>query len=153
MRREPLLIAGITFLVLLVLFAIIGPNLRHDYENPIRGALPFQFPSSNAWLGTDELGRDIFARLAYGARVSLFIGLTVQAISLSVGIIVAVVGVYAPKWISSPLLRLTDTMFAFPDILLAILIIAVFGRGKTPVIAALAVTAWPAIARLVRSQL
>lgn len=151
--RDPLLWAGMIFLALLVVFAIIGPNLRYNYQYPIPGALPFQFPSQRAWLGTDELGRDIFARLAYGARISLYIGLAVQCISLTTGIIVGSLGIYAPKWISSPLMRLTDATFAFPDILLAILIIAVFGRGTTPVIIALAVTAWPAIARLVRVQL
>ena len=151
--RDPLLWSGITFLVLLVIFAIVGPNVRYNYQYPIPGALPFQYPSHTAWLGTDELGRDIFARLAYGARISLYIGLAVQCISLTTGIIVGSLGIYAPKWIASPLMRLTDAMFAFPDILLAILIIAVFGRGTTPVIVALAVTAWPAIARLVRVQL
>jgi ABC-type dipeptide/oligopeptide/nickel transport system permease subunit len=153
LRRDPLLIGGMAFLSLLVLFAIFGPSIHQSYIDPIKGALPFQYPSRVAWLGTDEIGRDIFARLAYGARISLYIGITVQVISLSTGIVVGSIGTYAPKWIASPLLRLTDAMFAFPDILLAILIIAVFGRSTTPVIVALAVTAWPAIARLVRSQL
>ena len=149
--RDPLLWAGILFLLLLVLFAIFGPLVHHNYSDEV--ALPFQYPSRNAWLGTDELGRDLFARLAFGARISLYIGLTVQLISLTTGVVVGSIGIYAPKWISSPLMRLTDAMFAFPDILLAILIIAVFGRGTTPVIVALAITAWPAIARLVRVQL
>jgi ABC-type dipeptide/oligopeptide/nickel transport system permease subunit len=149
--REPLLWAGGVFLVLLLLFAAIGPSMHNNFRDPV-GA-KFQYPSAHAWLGTDEIGRDLFARLAYGARISLFIGFTVQLISLTLGIVVGSLGIYAPKWIASPLLRLTDAMFAFPDILLAILIIAVFGRGTFPVIVALAVTAWPAIARLVRSQL
>lgn len=149
--RDPLLWIGFGFLALLVLFAIFGPNLRHNYSDTV--AKPFQYPSRVAWLGTDELGRDLFARLAYGARISLYIGLTVQLFSLTLGIVVGSLGIYAPKWIASPLMRLTDAMFAFPDILLAILIIAVFGRGTTPVIVALAITAWPAIARLVRTQL
>ena len=150
-RREPLLWAGIVFLVALLLFAVFGPFLHHNATDPI--GPKFQYPSANAWLGTDEIGRDIFARLAYGARISLFIGFTVQLVSLTLGIVVGAVGIYAPKWLASPMLRLTDAMFAFPDILLAILIIAVFGRGTFPVIVALAVTAWPSIARLVRSQL
>lgn len=150
-RHDPFLWAGIGFLVLLLTFAIFGPNFRHNYYDPV--GLPFQFPNRNAWLGTDEQGRDLFARLAYGARISLYIGLTVQFISLTTGVVMASLGIYAPKWIASPLMRFTDAMFAFPDILLAILIIGIFGRGTTPVIVALAITAWPAITRLVRSQL
>lgn len=152
-RREPFLWVGGAFLVLLVAFAIVGPNLRYNYMDPVPGGRPFMLPNAKAWLGTDELGRDLFARLAYGARISLRIGFTVQLICVSLGILVASVGIYAPKWVSAPLMRLTDAMFAFPDILLAILIIGIFGRGITPVIVALAITGWPAMARLVRSQL
>lgn len=150
-RRDPFLWIGVAFLLLLFLFAIFGPFFRHNYYDPV--GTPFQFPNRNAWLGTDEQGRDLFARLAYGARISLYIGLTVQFISLTTGVVMASLGIYAPTWISSPLMRFTDAMFAFPDILLAILIIGIFGRGTTPVIVALAITAWPSITRLVRSQL
>lgn len=142
---------GIFFLLLLAAFAIIGPNMRHSYIDPV--GKPFEVASAKAWLGTDELGRDLFARVAYGARISLIIGLIVQTISLAIGILVGVAGVYAPRWLAVPLLRLTDAMFAFPDILLAILIVGIFGLGMFPVIAALSVTTWPSVARLVRSQL
>lgn len=150
MKRDPLLWFGASYLVLLVLMAIFGPTMRHSAFD--MGATPHLPPSGEYWLGTDEVGRDVFARIAHGARISLLVGLIVQAISISVGVFVGVVGVYAPRWISVPLLRLTDGMFAFPDILLAILIIGVFGMGMTPVIAALSVTAWPGVARLVRTQ-
>jgi ABC-type dipeptide/oligopeptide/nickel transport system permease subunit len=130
--------------------AIFGPHFRHSYEAPI--AKPFLPPSGSYWLGTDEQGRDIFARLAYGARMSLLVGISVQVIVLVVGVFVGVVGVFGPKGIAGPVMRLTDAMFAFPDILLAILIIGVFPLGLMPVIIALAVTAWPAVARLVRTQ-
>lgn len=150
-RRDWLLWIGIAYLVALVLFAILGPYLRHNFYDPVGQKL--KGPSPVAWLGTDQLGRDLFARLAYGARISLYIGLVVQLLSLTTGITVGVLGIYAPRWLAAPLMRLTDAMFAFPDILLAILIIGLFGRGTTPVIVALAITAWPAIARLVRTQL
>ena len=149
-RRDPLLWFGIVYLVLLVLFAIFVPIFGHRYEEQVgKTFLPAggQFP-----LGTDELGRDILSRLAYGARVSLFVGIVVQLISLVVGITVGVIGIYGKKWLSVPLMRLTDGMFAFPDILLAILIIAVWKPGVIPVIVALSITAWPAFARLVYTQ-
>lgn len=160
MLRRIMLGFGIGFLVFLVLFAIFGPNLRHS---PFEQGPVNQGPSAAYWLGTDELGRDVFARLAYGARISLFVGFTVQILALAIGILVGVLGVYAPKWIASPLLRLTDAMFAFPDILLAILLIGLFqsfgvrgGGGlldAIPVVVVLAITAWPGIARLVVTQL
>jgi len=137
-------------MALLVLFAIFGPEMRHPYDQS--AGKPFLPPSGQFWLGTDEQGRDTVARLAFGARMSLLVGLSVQAITLVVGTLVGVLGVFGPKWLSGPLMRLTDAMFAFPDILLAILIIGVFGMGLFPVIAALAVTAWPSVARLVRTQ-
>lgn len=169
--REPMLWFGIVFLVLLVLFAVFGPAIRDAqlhasvksnsftsvYDQVGR---PFLAWDSQTPLGTDQQGRDIVARLAAGARISLTVGLVVQAVALLLGITVGVLGVYAPKWIASPLMRLTDGMFAFPDILLAILVVGVMAASKVdvpggtmlPVILGLAVTAWPSIARLVRAQ-
>ena len=149
-RREPLLWIGIGFLVLLVLFAIFGPSIRHPYIGSVGS--PHLGPSTQFWLGTDELGQDIFARLAFGARISLKIGLTVLMISLSIGVSVGVLGVFAPNWVRLPLLRFTDGMFAFPDILLAVLIVGMLKPGEFPVIVALSVTSWPSIARLVVTQ-
>jgi ABC-type dipeptide/oligopeptide/nickel transport system permease subunit len=170
--REPLLVMGIAFLAFLVLFALFGPMIRDaqlrpdgverfsSVYDPV--ARPFTPAGGKLWLGTDEQGRDIVARLAQGARISLFVGFIVQLIALSVGVTVGILGVYAPRWLSVPLMRLTDAMFAFPDILLAILIVSVVRTemfdflgpvGKTlPVVAALSFTAWPSIARLVRAQ-
>ncbi|RYI11869.1 MAG: ABC transporter permease, partial [Acetobacteraceae bacterium] len=174
MRRDPLTIFGIVFLGLLLLFAAFGPSVRTwqldglakriDPELTRPGAPPFDAvrravstkpfapAGGELYMGTDETGRDIVARLAQGARVSLFVGFVVQGIALLVGVTVGVLGVLGPKWLRAPLLRFTDGMFAFPDILLAILIVAVLGPGMTPVIAALAVTAWPSLARLVVTQ-
>ena len=114
-------------------------------------AAPFMPPSSDFWMGTDEIGRDVFARIAYGARVSLLIGFSVQIIALIVGIFMGTLGVFAPKWIAVPVLRFTDGMFAFPDILLAILIVGLWDKALAALIIALAVTAWPAVARLSRT--
>jgi ABC-type dipeptide/oligopeptide/nickel transport system permease subunit len=130
-------------------------------------AKPFLPNGGDYPLGTDEQGRDILARLAQGGRTSLLIGLTVQGIALFLGLLVGSLGVFAPKWIREPILRFTDAMFAFPDILLGILLIGAFAsaavanptfqnlvdQGTLPVIAALSATAWPSVARLVRSQI
>lgn len=152
---------GAGFLALLVIFAVFGPSLRHTID--AQSSSINAGPSAEFWLGTDELGRDVFARLAYGARISLFVGLSVQSIALLVGIVVGTIGAMAPKLVRTVILRITDAMFAFPDILLAILLIGIFqtkratGAGAIldalPVVVVLAITAWPSITRLVVTQM
>jgi ABC-type dipeptide/oligopeptide/nickel transport system permease subunit len=141
---------GVAWMTLLILLAIFVPMFK-SYETKI--GLPFEGPGPIAWLGTDEKGYDVFARLAYGARMSLLVGIGVQVSALAIGLFLGISAVYGPKWIRVIILRLTDAMFAFPDILLAILIIGIFNdRGIRPVIIALTVTAWPGIVRLVKTQ-
>ena len=128
--KDPLVWAGILFMVFLVLFAIFGPMIPTGAKEPVYDPIgsPHQaYGSAHALLGTDELGRSFLQRIAYGARVSLLIGFTVQLINLSFGVFIGVVSTFAPKWIAVPVMRLTDGMFAFPDILLAILIIGILG--------------------------
>ena len=154
--KDPLVWAGILFMVFLVLFAIFGPMIPTGAKEPVYDPIgsPHQaYGSAHALLGTDELGRSFLQRIAYGARVSLLIGFTVQLINLSFGVFIGVVSTFAPKWIAVPVMRLTDGMFAFPDILLAILIIGILGPGWVPVIVALSVTGWPSVARLTKTQL
>lgn len=161
MRHSPLLLFGIAFLAVLVLFAIFGPMMGGGITYTGWGT--FEMPSSHHWLGTDELGRDVFARIAYGARVSLAVGLTVQLLALVVGVSAGMVGTFGPRWLSVVVMRFTDGMFAFPDILLAILIIGLLethggvgggliggfiASGFLPVVVALSITAWPSFARL-----
>lgn len=150
-KRDPLFWGGVGFLTLILLFAIVGPHIRHDFL--ALGDTTHELPSSKHWLGTDELGRDIFARLAYGGRLSLMIGLIVQTFAITTGILMGTIGVFAPTWIRTPVLRFTDAMFAFPDLLIALLIIGLWSAGVVPVIVALSITSWPGMARLVRAQL
>lgn len=150
-KRDPFFWGGICFLVLLLLFAIFGPTFRYDYSKTSQDV--WAPPSADHWFGTDTLGYDIFARVAYGTRVSLMIGLIVQTISVTFGIIMGTLGVFAPNWLRQIVLRFTDSMFAFPDILIALLIIGLWSPGPVPVIVALSITSWPGMARLVRSQL
>jgi len=150
-KRDPFFWGGIAFLVVLVLFAIFGPTFRHDYSKTSSDV--WLSPSGDHWFGTDNLGYDIFSRVAYGTRMSLMIGLIVQTISVSFGILMGTLGVFAPTWLRQIVLRFTDSMFAFPDILIALLIIGLWSPGPVPVIVALSITSWPGMARLVRSQL
>ncbi len=163
MKRNWLYTFGWVFLVLLLLFAVFGP-MRHSVTAQVGGK--FEAPSSEFWLGTDDVGRDIFSRLAYGARMSLLMGLAVEIVAILIGILVGTAAGYGPKWLNTLLMRFTDGMFAFPDILLAILMMGIL-RGTNisflsglpeiliatlPVFLALAVVGWPQMARLVRNQ-
>jgi ABC-type dipeptide/oligopeptide/nickel transport system permease subunit len=138
--------------------------MRYDVTVPV-GA-KFQEPNAQFWLGTDEYGRDIFGRLAFGARMSLLLGIAVQIVAIGVGLLVGTAAGYGPKWANTLLMRFTDAMFAFPDILLAILIMSILRGSKVsfvsgmpevvaatlPVFAAPAVVGWPSMARLIRNQ-
>lgn len=84
----------------MVLFAVFGPMVNHDPMRPV-GELSTG-PSAQFWFGTDEQGRDVFSRAAFGARMSLIVGITVLALSLVIGVFVGVCGVFAPKWIREP---------------------------------------------------
>ena len=144
-------------MVLLILLAVFGPLIpTGGKSNPVFdpvGGTHLPYGSAHALLGSDEIGRSFLQRIAYGARISLFIGFVVQAINLSFGVFIGVVSAFAPKWIAVPVMRMTDGMFAFPDILLAILIIGILGPGIIPVVVALSITGWPSVARLTKTQL
>lgn len=156
-------IASIAFLLMLVAVAIIAP-MRYDVTATVGPKLAP--PSAEHWFGTDNLGRDTFTRVAYGARISLLLAIAVETTAIVVALLIGTLAGYGRRWLDATLMRFTDGMFAFPDILLAILIMGVFRggdfglQGKVPkilidvfpVFAALAVVGWPALARIVRNQ-
>ncbi len=149
--RDALLLVGVLWIAFLLAAALYGTFRLPDPT--LAAGDPHLAPGVKGFaLGTDDIGRDFLARVARGALVSLGIGLTVQLIVVVVGVVVGVLGEFGPKWIAVPLMRLTDGMFAFPDILLAILIVGVLKAGWIPVIVALSVAGWPTTARLVKAQ-
>ncbi|KAA0226404.1 MAG: ABC transporter permease [Armatimonadetes bacterium] len=163
MKRDFLFGLGVAFLALILLVAVFGP-MRYSVTDAVGSK--FEPPSADHWLGTDHLGRDVFCRLAYGARMSLLIGIAVQGVAIFFGLLVGTASGYGRRWVDNILMRFTDGMFAFPDILLAILIMGVLRStnlgfleslpkmisATLPVFAALAVVGWPSMARLIRNQ-
>lgn len=151
LRRNPLALISLSALTAIVLLAVFVPLLSHySYAHPTDDLnAP---PSGRHWLGTDDTGYDLLTRLAMGARVSLIIGVGVEAIVLLVGGLIGLTAGYYGRRTDLWLMRLTDTMFAFPDILLAILIMAIFPKSLGNLFIALAVTGWPGMARLIRGQ-
>ena len=149
--RNPLAAVSLVVLTVIVLTAIFYPLVSHyRYDHATND---YSAPSSaRHWLGTDDSGYDTLTRLAVGARISLIVGFGVEAIVLLVGGFVGLVAGFYGKWLDAALMRLTDMMFAFPDILLAILIMAIKGPSLLNIFIALGITGWPGMARLIRGQ-
>ena len=150
-RRHPLALGGVVWLLFLLAMAVFYPLVSHDtYFRPTEDYSAGS--SARHWLGTDDSGYDTLTRLCVGARISLYVGFGVEAIVVVVGGIVGLIAGYYGRWTDTWLMRFTDIMFAFPDILLAMLIMAVSGPSLGNIFLALGVTGWPGLARLVRAQ-
>jgi ABC-type dipeptide/oligopeptide/nickel transport system permease subunit len=149
--RNPLSAVSMVVLTLIVLLAIFYPMVS-PYRYDLQTNDILQPSSAKHWLGTDDLGYDTMTRIAVGARISLFVGVGVEAIVLLVGGFVGLLAGYYGGRIDNLLMRITDVMFAFPDILLALLIMAIRGPSLANIFIALGVTGWPGLARLIRGQ-
>lgn len=142
-------VASMIVLVVIVVGAILAPVITPFDPNFVNPADRLSGPTSTYWFGTDDLGRDIYTRVVFGARVSLLVGLAVMVGATSIGAVLGLVAGYYPR-IDTPLMRVMDGLEAFPSILLAIAIMAAFGAAVENVIIALSVVYAPNIVRLVR---
>ncbi len=149
--RDPKACAGAAIVLLLVAIAILAPVLApYPYDDTdLLGA--WAPPSSEHWVGTDKLGRDILSRLMFGARTSLTVSVCVLVITLVVGITLGMLAGYLGGLVDSAVSRLVDIIFAFPDVVFAILVTAVLGPSMLTVIVALSMVWWPGVARLTRA--
>jgi oligopeptide transport system permease protein len=164
-RRNRLAVAGLVVIVVLVVMAIgsrlpttpgglwkilhlAGDPFQQDVTNSVAP------PSLSHPFGTDALGRDVFARVLYGSSISLTIGILVQFLILAVGGTIGMVAGYLGGWIDNLLMRFTDIMYAFPDLLLVLVFVAAFSNGPRllTIFAAIALVNWVGLARLVRGQ-
>ncbi|MGI9658118.1 MAG: ABC transporter permease [Gaiellaceae bacterium] len=144
---------GGVVVLLFILAGIIGPFVApHDYADQILANARIPPPDGTYPLGTDELGRDVLSRLLKAIQVSIFVGFGTTALAMAVGIIVGVVAGYYRGWVDTLLNGLTEMVWGFPLILIAIIIIGVVGPGITGVILALAFINWAAFARIVRGE-
>lgn len=143
---------GLLVLLVIVAAALFAPWLaNHDiYAQNLAARL--QPPSADHWLGTDELGRDIFSRLLYGARITLYItGLTALIIT-PLGLVIGATAGYLGGRVDTVLMRLVDIFLAFPSLILALAFVAALGPGIENAIIAISLSAWPPIARLARAE-
>jgi peptide/nickel transport system permease protein len=143
---------GAAIVAIALLAAVFGPVLSPFGPNDQQLALRLEGPTGLHWFGLDELGRDIFARILSGARISLMVGLVVVGVSASVGIVLGSVAGYFGGRIDEAISRVIDILLAFPGLLLAIALVAVLGPSLTNVILALTLIGWVGYARLVRGQ-
>ena len=143
---------GAVIVLLTVIGAIAAPWAAPSDPSEQQLALRLERPSLSHPLGLDELGRDIFSRVLAGARVSLFVGLTVVGISSVLGVLLGSIAGYFGGWLDDLISRAIDVLLAFPGILLAIALVAVLGPSLSNVVMALSVIGWVGYARLVRGQ-
>jgi len=153
LRRNKLAVAGASFILLLLLAAIFAPLITpYGFADQNLDEI-MESPSWKHPLGTDELGRDAFARLLYGARTSLAVGIFTQFIVLVIGLPVGAIAGYAGGKVDNYIMRFVDVMYAFPDILLIILIRVVLGGSIFNLFLAIGLVAWVNVSRLVRGQI
>jgi ABC-type dipeptide/oligopeptide/nickel transport system permease subunit len=144
--------AALACIAAMVAMSAVGPYLAHvpyDRLNLTAENLP---PGPGHWLGTDELGRDVWARTWMGGRVSLFIGLAAAAIDLGIGAVYGGVAGLAGGALDGVMMRVVDVLYGLPFLLVAILLLAVVGPGLRTIVAAIALINWLGMARLVRGQ-
>ncbi len=150
-RNRPALVASV-FLAVITLLAAAAPWVtRYSYEAQNIDAR-LQGPSALHWMGTDLLGRDMWSRTVYGARLSLAVGAVTAVFSLVLGIATGAWAGWRGGWVDRLLMRVVDLFYSFPSLLLAILIGLVLGRGFLGIALAIGVVSWVTQARLVRSQ-
>ncbi|KAB2735767.1 ABC transporter permease [Brucella anthropi] len=143
---------GLAVIVLLVLVAILAPLIAtHDIgTNNLANRL--QPPSWGHFFGTDELGRDIFSRLVYGSRITLYIVTLTAVIAAPIGLVVGTTAGYMGGWVDTALMRIVDIFLAFPSLVLALSFAAALGPGIENAVIAISLAAWPPIARLARAE-
>ena len=151
-RRKPLGAFGAVAAVVLIIVAIFAPQIANHDPLEVSTKNKFNPPNSETWFGGDHLGRDIFSRVVYGARISLYVGILSSLVGTSIGLLVGVASVYFGGWTDLLVQRVIDGMTAFPPLLLAIAIVAALGSSVNNVVIALTILFIPSTARIIRSQ-
>ena len=152
-KRQKLAMWAGGFVILLIVVAILAPWIvPYDAETFFDYDALNSPPTAKHWFGVDSLGRDIFSRILVGARISLAAGFVSVAIGAVIGAVLGLLAGYYEGWWARIVMRMSDVLFAFPGILLAIGIVAILGNGMINVIMAVAVFSVPAFARLVRGN-
>ena len=151
-RRNPLgAIGALVGIVMMIMAASAELMTSYDPTANDFGAM-LTAPNMEHWLGTDQFGRDLFARIVYGARTALLVGFVSASVGATLGLILGVASAYFGGWFDLVFQRVMDVLMAYPLIILALAVVAIFGTGATNVIIAITVPVIPRCARVVRSS-
>lgn len=150
--RHRLALAGAVVILLLVAIALFAPLVANHDPNRVDLLAASSGPNRTHWLGTDDIGRDVFSRIVYGTRVSLSVGLVAVTIYVVIGTILGAISGYFGGWIDSTLQRFTDAIMCFPSLIIIIAAVAILGPSIFNVMIVIGLLTWPSICRLVRGQ-
>ncbi len=151
-RRNRVAMLGLLIVVLMAVGALLAPAVAPYDPTAPHYTSRLKPPSAEFILGTDELGRDLFTRLLYGARISLVIGLIAQTVSIGIGLTVGAVAGWCGGWIDDLLMRITDIFIAIPGLMFLIVWVTIFDPGPVSIFLALGLISWPGNARMMRGQ-
>jgi len=148
--RHPGVLFGTVVLTVLTAMAVLAPWLGMADPLVLDPVQRLRAPSAAHWLGTDQVGRDLYSRIVHGARISLIVGITVATLAIAIGLLIGLVAGYV-RWLDAIIMRVMDGLMAIPAILLAIALIALTGASLLTVVVAITIPDIPRVVRLVRS--
>ncbi|SEE88286.1 ABC transporter permease [Jiangella alba] len=161
LRHDRVAMISLVVILLIVVVAIAAPLVAHVTGHPPNEqyrdiglspeGLP-RAPNSTFWLGTDDLGRDILVRIAYGARVSLLVGVVATGLTVVIGVLVGLAAGYVGGWLDTVLARIVDVVLSVPFLLVAIALVSVTGPSMTVTVLVIGFFSWASVARIVRGQ-
>ena len=152
MRKKGLAMFGLFFLCILILAAVFAPHITIHERDHIDMVRVLQPPSRSNWLGTDELGRDVYTRLIYGARVSISVGLVSTSIAVLIGVFLGAISGYFGGAVDALVMRTVDVFMCFPFYLIAIVMASILGPSLFNLMLIAGILNWPKIARIVRAE-
>ncbi len=151
-RANRFAMAGTLVVLAMFVFSILAPVITRYDPNLLDAYHVLLPPSTSHWFGTDEIGRDVFSRMVYGARVSLKVGFVAVGIATLIGTLVGLLAGYYGGWVDSLLMRFVDIMFCFPTFFLILAVIALLEPSITYIMIIIGLTGWMGVARLVRAE-
>jgi peptide/nickel transport system permease protein len=151
-KKNKAAVVGAVIVVFFIILAAIGPYISPYGMNDQALSDRLLSPSSKHWFGTDDLGRDIFSRILYGARLSLIVGFSSVILSVIAGSFLGIIAGFYGRWVDTVISRFFDIMLAFPSILLAIAVVSILGPSLQNALIAIAIINVPTFGRLIRSR-
>lgn len=150
--NNPLALSGLIIISVILLLALLAPLVAPYDPNAIDVQAILLSPSAQHWMGTDALGRDIWSRMLYGARISLLVGIVAVGIATSIGILLGAIAGYYRGWVDTVLMRLVDIMLSIPTFFLILAVIAFLTPSIWNIMIVIGLTSWMGVTRLVRAE-